>query len=593
MFELSEPGLFRSLRGGGLRAAPASYLALGMTVFFAMLVAAMQACAFGAPIVQTDQGAVQGFQTKGIAEFLGVPYAAAPVGDLRWMPPVKHAPWRNVLQATAYAPQCAEVTVSPFDGPANSNEDCLYLNIFTPVPGTDGRQADEERPTYGERREKLPVMFFSYGGGDADGESNDYDGSKLALQGRTVVVTFNYRLNLFGFLAHPALDNEGHLFGNYGILDNQFALKWVKQNIANFGGDPDNITVFGQSAGAWNAAAQMLSPLSKGLFDKVISESGPFPPLTPLSIAETKGVNFAVAAGCGSGTGPAVAACLRALPAATVESFAGTTQGGSAYDAGMIGDGKILPPVAITAFENGDFNHVPIIVGSAENEGNFFIAPTEYFESPRAPLTEAQYQAYVTSTFSGNAAPGGAPPAYPPGTVAAVLAQYPLGTAYPTPQLQWAATETDGIINASTCKARRLEHILASQTPLYAYEFRDQTAPFYFPQMPGFTPLAYHTGDLQYYWPLYHGGPLGTPHPLNDKQQRLSDQLVTLWTNFAWTGNPNGFGDNPWPRYTPSDPVLLSENLEPKGLTTMTDAEFSAEHRCAFWDSIIVYAPSP
>ena len=212
---------------------------------------------------------------------------------------------------------------------------------------------------------------------------------------------------------------------------------------------------------------------------------------------------FAQAAGCGSGTGPAVAACLRALPAAHDQSFAGTTQGGSAYDAGLIGDGEILPPVAITAFEKGEFNHVPIIVGSAQNEGNFFIAPTEYFKSPRAPLTEAQYQAYVTSTFSGNAGPGGSLPAYPAGTVQAVLAHYPLGTAYPTPQLQWAATETDGIINASTCKARRIEHILAGQVPLYAYEFRDQTAPFYFSDMPGSVPLAYHTGDIQYYWSLY------------------------------------------------------------------------------------------
>jgi para-nitrobenzyl esterase len=171
-----------------------------------------------------------------------------------------------------------------FAGPPNNNEDCLYINVFTPQLNS----RDDDR----RGREKLPVMFWSYGGGEVDGESNDYDGSKLARQGHTVVVTFNYRMNLMGWLAHPALDHEGHLFANYGTLDNQFALKWVQRNIEKFGGNPDNVTVFGQSAGARNSATEVLSPLARGLFQHAIFESGAIPIETPLSIAETKGTKF-------------------------------------------------------------------------------------------------------------------------------------------------------------------------------------------------------------------------------------------------------------------------------------------------------------
>ncbi len=302
----------------------------------------------------------------------------------------------------------------------------------------------------------------------------------------------------------------------------------------------------GQSAGARNTGSEVLSPLAAGLFTHAIFESGAIPTETPLSVAEAKGIALAVAAGCGSGTDAVTAKCLRSLSAKQIETLSGTQSGSSAFVAGLIADGQILPKSAVDAYVSGNFNHVPIINGNAENEGNFALAQTEFFESPRAPLTEAQFRAFVTSTFTGNAGPGGSPPAYPAGTVAKVLAEYPLN-AYPSPQLQWAALETD--INYS-CPSHFVDQILAKQVPLYTYEFRDQTAPFYFPTMPGFVSLAYHTSDIQYYWPLYHGGPAGTPHPLNNKQEQLSNELVSAWTNFARTGNPNGQGNKPWPRYT-------------------------------------------
>jgi para-nitrobenzyl esterase len=189
-------------------------MALGATLTAGVLLTPLQAQAAGRLRVDTNEGSVKGFLVNGVAEFLGIPYATPPVGDLRWTPPRPHAPWTTVLKATAYANTCAQVvTLGVFAGPPNNNEDCLYLNVFTPNLDPSAR---------------LPVIFWIHGGGNIDGESNDYDGTKLASDGKTVVVTLNYRLNLMGFLGHPALDAEGHLFGNYGILDQQLALKWVK-----------------------------------------------------------------------------------------------------------------------------------------------------------------------------------------------------------------------------------------------------------------------------------------------------------------------------------------------------------------------------
>jgi para-nitrobenzyl esterase len=537
------------------------------------------------PVANTAKGPVRGFVNNGVYEFLGIPYAAPPVGDLRWRPPVAHEPWRDVLKATAYGPTCAQISeLGVYAGPPNSNEDCLYLNVFTPAVG---------------RHESLPVIVYFHGGGE-EGESNDFDGSKLASQGDTVVVTLNFRLTLFGVLAHPALDNEDnednerHLFANYNILDQQFALHWIHDNIANFGGDPSNVTLSGQSYGAKATTYEILSPLAKGLFQKAILESAlVYLGSTPLSLAEQRGVAFAVAAGCGSGTGPDVAACLRALPASKIQALAGN---GVAYDddgdtgrasyvvSGAISDGQILPTDEIHAYETGNFNHVPIITGSTEDEGAFFIAPAEYYESTRTPFTEAQFVAAVTATYSGNSGPGGSPPVYPAGTAERVLAQYPLSN-YPSPQLQWVTEATDSF----ACRQYHIVQLLYRQVPMYVYEFRDRTAPFYFPAMPGFVSGAYHTGDSQYIFPLYHGGPLGSAHPLNADQEELSDQIIATWTNFARTANPNGHGNSPWPRYTGPDGHWFTENIRPVGLSTVTDAQFVDEHKCTFWDTVLIF----
>ena len=535
------------------------------------------------PVVQTAEGPVRGFIKDGVYEFLGIPYAAPPIStdptaapcspaNLRWCPPVRHERWTEVLNATAYAPICAQTNeFGVFAGPPNDNEDCLFLNVFTPKLRESGR---------------LPVIVWIHGGGNVDGETPGYDGSRLAAEG-TVVVSMEYRLNVMGWLAHPALDHEGHLFGNYGVLDQQLALKWVQSNIAEFGGDKGNVTVGGQSSGALNAALSMVSPLAKGLLHRVICQSYCPAPLLPggfsveLPTAEARGIAFSVAAGCGSGTDATTAACLRSLTSTQVETIAG--KGNFIGGQGII-DGQIVPGQPMTLFANGQFNHVPLINGNTEDEHTFFLAITEYNSNTdnalRTPTTAAQYVNHVNATY--------ATPPYPAGTAAAVLALYPL-SAYATPELAYNRVGTDSAI----CGQRILDKILAPQIPVYVYEFDDRTAPFYFPQMPGFTSLAYHTADIQYLFPLWHGGPDGIEHPLNARQLDLSDELVAAWTNFAHAGNPNVHGNKPWPRYTTEPgPAWLRQDL--RGLSTLTDTQYSALRHCDFWDPLaFVLFPTP
>ena len=250
------------------------------------------------PVVQTAEGPVRGFVENGVSRFLGIPYATPPTGALRWQPPQAPAERKQTLRVMAYGHTCAQInTLGVFAAPSDS-EDCLYLNVFAP-----------EAKKGQERRASLPVMVWIHGGGNFDGESNDFDGSKLARDGGTVVVTINYRLNIFGFFAHPALDAEGHPAANYGIMDQQFALQWVRRNIRAFGGNPDNVTIFGESAGGTDVIALLASPASADLFQRGIIESGAFTGTETLANAEATGQAFATAAGCADQT----AECLRAL----------------------------------------------------------------------------------------------------------------------------------------------------------------------------------------------------------------------------------------------------------------------------------------
>ena len=527
---------------------------LSRTFAAVLALAAGVAGAQSPPRVQTRQGLVEGFTAKGVQQFLGMPYAAPPVGELRWRPPQSAAAWTGVRQAKAFGPACAQVTtLGVFAGPPNANEDCLTLNVFTPKLGAAA---------------KAPVIVWIHGGGNVDGASSDYDASRLASLGDTVVVTINYRLGLFGWLAHPALDAEGHPFGNYGLLDQQLALKWVKDNIAGFGGDPGNVTLGGQSAGSVDTEAQVASPLAAGLFQRAIFQSivadG-----QPLASAEKQGSAFAAAAGCGEGAGPEVAQCLRRLPAEQVMKLQGEESKNGPYVSFLMADGQIVPSGGLfAAFRAGRYAHMPIMSGTVRDEQNFSAAIAEYYASPRHPFTAQEVQDFVKTSYPGD-------------LTAKVLAEYKLD-GYPTPQRARNAVGTDSAV----CPQLQLNWVLGLQVPVYAYEFADQTAPFYFPPLPGFEPLAYHTADIQYLFPLWHGGPKGEAHPLNAEQQKLSDGLIKAWTNFARTGDPNGAGAPKWPRFSPApgaQGLYLVETLPQS--TTMTDRQFAEEHHCAFWSA--------
>ena len=516
-------------------------------------------------VVQTSTGPVQGFVNSGVYEFLGIPYAAPPVGSLRWMPPQPPASWTTPRDATTFGNTCPQnYEFGVFAGPPSDTEDCLYLNVFTINPG----------------RGKDPVLVWIHGGGLFDGESNDYDATRLAEggpAGPTVVVTINYRLGLLGYLAHPALDAEGHPFGNYGLLDQQAALRWVHDNIAAFGGDPDRVTLGGQSAGSTSTAANMISPAGKGLFHRAIWQSGAFinDQAAPLAAAETNGEGFAAAAGCDSGSSTNIAACLRALSVSQVLALQGTTTGNGPYVTGLLVDGTVLPIDPDTAWTTGKFSHVPILHGSTRDEWTFILSANEYYS--QQPLTAAEYVNNVET--------GAVIAKYKDSTVPnKVLAVYPV-SAYPSPSLAYNAVGTDSLV----CRDRHLNHLLEANdpsVPLYTYEFEDRNAPWYFPPL-SFPPGAAHTIDIQFLFPLWHGGPLGTPHPLSVRERKLSEELVAAWTNFMYTGNPNLHENRPWPLYEAGSEVYLLENV-PR-LSTLTDAQFSAEHNCAFWDGVLIY----
>ena len=244
----------------------------------------------GNRIVATADGRLRGQAAGTIDEFLGIPYAAPPVGPLRWRPPQPAAHWTGVRPATKFGPHCPQ-TGSPF-GLASMSENCLFLNVYAPA---------------GSLRGSLPVMVWIHGGDLTAGESNDYNPAGLVRDG-TVVVTINYRLGALGFLADPALKSPNGSSGDYGLMDQQAALRWVQQNIRQFGGNPRNVTIFGESAGGLSVLSQLVSPAARGLFTKAIIESGSYSLLQPsLATAEASGEAFAAKAGCASQT--------RSLPA--------------------------------------------------------------------------------------------------------------------------------------------------------------------------------------------------------------------------------------------------------------------------------------
>jgi para-nitrobenzyl esterase len=523
-------------------------------VFTACVAAVGSSASAKADVVITDKGPVRGIETPTMLKFLGIPYAAAPVGVLRWQPPQPHLRWITPLDATSFANHCPQLASLSGSGEASVTEDCLFLNVYTPRH----RQSIEakENDDHGAP-DRHPVLVWIYGGGLSTGESNPYDPVKLVEDGDVVVVTINYRLGALGFLTHPALTAESPgASGNYGLMDQQFALSWVRRNISHFGGDPDNVTIFGVSAGGLSVHSHLASPTAAGLFHKAIVESGAYSLTQPtLAVAEAEGAAFASLAGCSSQT----AACLRALPVTTI--LASQAAG---FPNGFVPtvDGKVLTQSVGAAFASGQFNRVPVIEGSNHDEWRFFVGVTELLTG--TPLTAAGYIPAIAATLG------------VPLPVATSLAGfYPL-TAYPppstAPSIALGALGTDA---AFACNARLVSKLLAQFVPTYQYEFNDPNPPR--PPVPlSFPSGAYHTSEVQY---LFDLPTLGLPE-LSAAQEQLSDAMIRYWTRFARTGNPNSRGAPPWPRYGASDQFQSLREPAPAAATG-----FAVDHKCAVWGS--------
>ena len=488
-------------------------------------------------VVATAGGTVRGQAVAATDEFLGIPYAAPPVGALRWQPPRPAAPWHGIRPATSYAPHCPQSS-STF-GQASTSEDCLYLNVFTPATS---------------KARNLPVMVWVHGGSLLTGESNDYNPAELVRHG-VVVVTINYRLGALGFLADAALaSRRGGPSGNYGLMDQQAALRWVQRNIRGFGGDPGDVTLFGESAGGLSTLAQLASPGARGLFQRAIVESGTYQ-LTqqPLAAAEAAGQAFAAKAGCAStASAKNTAACLRGLPVSTI--LANENPVGYTPDV----DGAVLTQSIKTALARGQFNRVPVVIGTNHDEYRLFVAVYQFLGQR---VTAANYQSMIASTLGVSAAIAGK-----------IAAQYPLSR-YPSPPVALGAVGTDAIF---ACHALTAEESLARYVPTYAYEFNDENAPELFLPPVGFPYGAAHASELPY---LFSQTTVARPVGLSAAQQRLAAAMKQDWTNLAKTGIPAAG----WPKFTSASQQMLS--LVPP--TPQVETDFAAQHHCAFW------APEP
>jgi len=499
------------------------------------------------PVVETREGPVRGLRAGGIDKFLGIPYAAAPAGDLRWQPPRAHPRWKGVRDATQFANHCPQVA-SPF-GLASTTEDCLFLNVFAPAHG-HGAEDEFDEP--------LPVMVWFHGGALLVGESDDYDPARLVHEG-VIVVTVNYRLGALGFLAHPALTAESpdHASGNYGLMDQQAALRWVQDNIRKFRGDPGRVTIFGESAGGLSVHSHLASPLAAGLFHRAIVESGAYALSQPsLSQAEALGTLFANLLGCTDQT----AACLRAAPVASVlAAFAATRVASVIPDV----DGKVLTQTVGAAFASGQFNRVPVIEGSNHDEWRLFVALN--IDLVTGPLAPGQYVGAIAATLG-----------VPLATAGALASFYPLAR-FPSPDLALSALGTDAIF---ACNSRKAARLLSPFVPTHAYEFNDENAPQLFLRPVSFPYGSAHASEIQYLFDLRSTVPAP---PLAADQRRLSEAMVAYWTNFAKLGTPNWIGTPFWPAYERTADQMQS--LVPP--QPLVESGFAIDHKCAIW------APAP
>jgi para-nitrobenzyl esterase len=456
-------------------------------------------------IVVIESGRLQGIAHAEYREYLGIPYAAPPVGEFRWASPQPVAAWSGVRSATTPGTECPQPGGVP-GTTASTVEDCLYLAVTTPVV----RHGDALRP----------VMVWLHGGGFIAGSGSVFDPHRLAMRGNVIVVSVNYRLGALGFLSYPGLEGSGA----FGLEDQQAALRWVQRNALAFGGDPNNVTLFGESAGGMSTCAQLTSPAADGLFHRVIIQSGScllnwpygiFVPgyavdsvYAPLEQAEQIGLATAAQLGCAE---PDQAlTCLRTLPVESLNAVA-FMFGQPAYGA------PALPEDPVRLLRQNRVPRIPVMSGGTRDEHRLFSVMRE----AQSPLTEEAYSQSMRDAFGEAAA-------------ARVLEHYPVGDQPPI--LAWAAVASD---RSWACPTQWGNELIAARTTVFAYDFADRNAPTGGLDRGAAFPLgAAHFFEVPYL--LDTRGEAGEPWPA--PQQALADLMIQYWSNFARTGDPNGAG---------------------------------------------------
>lgn len=489
-----------------------------------------------AATVRVEGGEVTGASSPdgAVARYLGVPFAAPPVGGLRWRPPQPVAPWQGVLETMSYAPACPQPLPPPgsfyqtefFRTSERQSEDCLYLNVYKPTHADAGY---------------LPVMVWFYGGGFVQGSASlpSFDGDALARKG-VVLVTINYRLGPLGFLALPQFDAESpdHVSGNYGLLDMVAALRWVQANIAGFGGDPGNVTIDGQSAGALGVGTMMASPLAHGLFRRAIVESDPMfgmsDPMQTLQQAEVGGAKFAAALGGGT------AADLRMRSSTELVQAMGSGAAGFGLRPNV--DGHVLPHDLPEMIATGQGNGEALLIGTNLDEGTQLLPATT--PDGLAALARRRFGA------QGDA-------------VAGLYA----GTEAATATAAQDRMQSDYLLAAA---AREALVVAMQGHPAYLYRFT-RTAPGSDPVKVG----AFHSAELAYVF----GTQDSIERPWQPRDRELAEQMQLYWTNFARSGDPNGEGLPKWPRFDANSKGLmeLGDVTQSSGvLDTRRNAPFDA-----------------
>jgi para-nitrobenzyl esterase len=551
--------------GARTRRCPAS-IAVAVTAL-AMLAGPHAVGATGAPehgaktgaVVQTSDGPVRGVSRTRYDAWLGIPYASPPVGALRWKAPQPAPRWSGVRDAARFGARCVQGTGwDPGYEEPTLTEDCLYLNIYVPHGDwTGGRNGGR------------PVLVWIHGGGFTGGAGQDTDPRKYIGSTGAVYVTINYRLGALGFLNLPQLRQEGG-GGSFGLLDQQAALRWVQKNIARFGGDPDNVTIAGQSAGGSSVCDQLASPTARGLFQKAVIHSGGCS-MASQADADKAGQAYLQTVGC---TDPAnVLACLRGK--STAELLAAQAK---APIRPSVGD-RAFPLDPAVAVQTGRFNRVPVMSGQVENERSLFVFQNNEFLGK--PVTAESYEATIRDTYGANADK--------------VLAAYPL-SAFASPAAALARMQSD----AATYGRLQVQRQLAQWTPAYVYELDEKTTPQFYSifrlQWLGeparsFPFGATHVDDLPYLWEY-----LGHTLPFSDDQLELSDQMIGFWSAFQHRASPNGPYLPEWPRFNGAQEWMSlaacdtpeSSEEPPAACSEARDiSSLVAYHKLDFWASIV------